>query len=126
MIVGHSLGSVVDYNVLRNNPEFAVQKYITVGSPLGMASFRSKLETPLGMPSCVKDSWYNAYGDEGVVALLPLNSPFKIKPPIVDYKSIKNRTKNRHRIKGYLDDPNFAKEIYYFLRNWGSSNRKNK
>jgi hypothetical protein len=112
VVVGHSLGSVVGYNVLKSNPNFNVNKYITIGSPLGLRSFVSKLETPIGMPDCIKDGWFNAYDERDVVALQPLDeNHFNINPSIVNYSKVKNSTNNRHGIEGYLDDSIIAKVI---------------
>ena len=112
VIVGHSLGSAVGYNVLQNNPNLIVKEYITVGSPLGLRSFKTKLATPLSMPICIKGNWYNAYDERDVVALQPLNKfHFNITPEILNYDKVKNHTDNRHGIEGYLNDAVVAKEI---------------
>jgi hypothetical protein len=117
VVLGHSLGSAVGYNVLQSNPGFSVKKYITVGSPLGLNSFKSKLAEPLSMPACVSGGWYNAYDERDVVALQPLDKKyFNIIPPIKNYDGVNNHTKNRHGIEGYLDDAVVAKAIFDSLR----------
>jgi hypothetical protein len=117
VVLGHSLGSAVGYNVLQNNPGFSVNKYITVGSPLGLSSFKSKLAAPLSMPACVNGGWYNAYDERDVVALQPLNKKhFNITPAINNYDGVSNNTKNRHGIEGYLDDAVVAKMIFDSLK----------
>ena len=116
VVVGHSLGSVVGYNVLSKHPG-NVKKYITVGSPLGLRAIKSKLDTPICMPPCVKAGWYNAYDERDVVALNPLNKKyFDITPAIENKNDVKNHTKNRHGIEGYLDDKEVAKAIYDALQ----------
>lgn len=112
VVVGHSLGSVVGYNVLRKAlPTINVQKYVTVGSPLGLNVIKQYLESPLTMPSCVQ-SWFNAMDKRDVVALHPLDSShFAIAPPIVNKSDVNNHTKNRHGIEGYLDDMTVAMQI---------------
>jgi hypothetical protein len=111
VVVGHSLGSVVGYNVLANHNGF-VRKYITLGSPLGVKSIKNHLTRPLKMPICVEDGWFNAYDDRDVVALRPLdNHTFDILPPIVNKNDVKNKTDNRHGIEGYLNDPEVARII---------------
>jgi pimeloyl-ACP methyl ester carboxylesterase len=43
VVVGHSLGSVVAYNILRNDPRaLKVRSYVTVGSPLAIRAIRDK------------------------------------------------------------------------------------
>lgn len=113
VVVGHSLGSIVGYNVLKSLPQISANKYITVGSPLGLKSVRSKLEIPIMMPSSVKKGWYNAYDERDVVALQPLNERhFNVDPAIVNYGKVRNFTDNRHGIEGYLSDKEVALKIY--------------
>lgn len=116
IVVGHSLGSIVGYNILRDNTNLNVCKYITVGSPLGLNSVKKNLKTPIKMPDCVKMGWLNAYDDRDVVALNPLDKDyFNIQPQIRNYKDVNNQTTNRHGIEGYLNDEIIAKEIYNAL-----------
>jgi hypothetical protein len=112
VVVGHSLGSVVGYNVLRKTPTTVkVNKYVTVGSPLGLKAIRKNLESPLAMPPCV-NGWFNAMDERDVVALHPLSSSnFNIIPPIENKTDVNNHTSNRHGIAGYLDDPVVAQRI---------------
>lgn len=116
IFVGHSLGSIVGYNILRDSTNLNVYKYITVGSPLGLNSVKKYLRTPIKMPDCVKKGWFNAYDDRDVVALNPLDKDyFNIQPQITNKKDVKNQTTNRHGIEGYLNDEIIAKEIYNAL-----------
>ncbi|MBR1234963.1 alpha/beta fold hydrolase [Bradyrhizobium sp. AUGA SZCCT0182] len=111
VIVAHSLGSVVAYEVLREHAGNSVPRLLTVGSPLGIRAIRDKLATPLTMPTGIRD-WYNAFDDRDVVALYPLNAEnFAIKPPIKNYPFVNNHTDNRHGIAGYLDDADVATQI---------------
>jgi hypothetical protein len=114
VVVGHSLGSVVAYNVLAavaKRSKISVSRYVTVGSPLGLRSIRDRLDLPLAMPRCLKD-WFNAYDRRDVVALYPLDARhFPIEPPIENDGSIANFTDNRHGIAGYLDSAVVAQKI---------------
>ncbi len=116
VVVGHSLGTIVGYNVLRNaSAAVAAKAYITVGSPLGIKAIKKRLDTPLAMPTCTS-SWFNAMDDRDVVALNPLDSNhFPITPSIENKTNIDNHTKNRHGIAGYLDDIDVASKIYHAL-----------
>jgi pimeloyl-ACP methyl ester carboxylesterase len=111
IVVGHSLGSVVAYNVLRSGPRtLRVPLFITVGCPLGLRAVRNQLR-PLRSPSPVK-AWYNAFDTRDIVALYPLDATnFPVTPAIENYNLVKNHTDNRHGIAGYLDDPEVAKRI---------------
>jgi hypothetical protein len=73
VVVGHSLGSVIGYNILAEHAEdLDVQAYITVGSPLGLRSMGTHIYSPLTMPKCIRDRWFNAYDRKDIVALKPL------------------------------------------------------
>jgi hypothetical protein len=110
VVVGHSLGSVVAYNVLRASGRKA-PLYVTVGSPLGIRAIRRTLnpiENPVG-----DKGWYNAYDNRDVVALYPLDrSNFDVKPAITNNGKVQNWTDNRHGIVGYLDDVDVANRVY--------------
>jgi len=117
VVVGHSLGSIVTYLVLKNNPEYKVKKYITIGSPLGLRTLAAYLEPPLVMPSSIvgdaPDRWYNVYDERDFIALHPLDAKhFNNGFDIVNSTHVRNHTSNRHGIAGYLDDEVVAKLIY--------------
>ena len=114
VVVGHSLGSIVSYLILKENPQYSVKKLITVGSPLGVKSVQKFLGRPLLMPACIQSrEWFNAYDERDFVALFPLDKEyFNIQPPIINLREINNQTPNRHGIDGYLNDPIVAKTIY--------------
>lgn len=115
VVVGHSLGSVVAYSVLREDPRaLRVPLYLTLGCPLGVRPIRDQLK-PLKFPKPAK-AWYNAYDERDVVALYPLDrANFPVTPAITNYGKVKNHTDNRHGIVGYLDDPAVAKAIHEAL-----------
>ena len=116
VVVGHSLGSVVGYNVLRQAPPGTlVHRYITVGSPLGVKAIQRRLDTPLTMPACAR-GWYNALDERDVVALRALDEDhFAIRPPIENKRDVNNHTDNRHGVVGYLDNPDVARKIHEAL-----------
>lgn len=112
VVIGHSLGSVVAYEVLREHGQNKVSCYVTVGSPLGIRAIRRRLRTPLTMPKGVA-GWYNAFDERDVVALYPLDDTnFGITPAIRNHAGVLNHTDNRHGIAGYLDNKDVAKEIH--------------
>ena len=118
VVVGHSLGSIVSYNILRDITTTKASKLITVGSPLAINAVKKYLKTPIKMPDSVKNGWFNAYDERDVVALKPLdNKYFNIDPSIKNKNDVKNKTRNRHGIEGYLNDKEIAKEIYNALTN---------
>lgn len=114
VVVAHSLGSVIGYNILAEYAEeLDVQCYITVGSPLGLKAMGTHIFLPITMPDCIRDGWFNAYDPKDVVALKPLiKQNFDIEPEPFDYGFVNNRYSNHHGIEGYLGDPAVAQKIY--------------
>jgi hypothetical protein len=111
VMVGHSLGSVVGYSVLRSDRRLLhIPLYLTVGCPLGIRAIRDQFR-PLQYPLPVKE-WFNAFDTRDVVALHPLDrANFPVTPEIENYAAVKNSTGNRHGIVGYLDDPQVAQHL---------------
>jgi hypothetical protein len=121
VVVAHSLGTVVAYNLLRQRGQargWKVPLFVTVGSPLAVTEIRKtikRLATPTRCPECVS-SWFNAIDERDVVALYPLDAGrFPLdpsNPSIVNKTDVRNKTSNRHGIAGYLDDKEVARRIY--------------
>lgn len=102
VVVGHSLGSIVAYEVLRELPATpGVRLFVTVGSPLGLQVVRDWLVR--GFPKPVA-AWRNAYDERDVVALRPVEARH-FGGPIENFNKVRNKTGNHHGIDGYLDDP---------------------
>ncbi len=111
VVVGHSLGSVVAYSVLRSDSRsLRIPLFLTVGCPLGVRPIRDQFR-PLRFPLPVK-AWFNAFDTRDVVALYPLDKlNFPVTPEIENYSEVKNSTDNRHGIASYLDDSQVAKRL---------------
>jgi hypothetical protein len=62
ILIGHSLGSVVAFEFLRQHPERRLDQLITLGSPLGLRAIRHLMPDPEfgseGVPGSV-DAWVN-------------------------------------------------------------------
>jgi len=114
VVVSHSLGTVVSYNLLRREGKtrrWVVPLYVTLGSPLGVTVIKKRL-APNKHPECVV-KWFNAMDERDVVALYPLDAyNFPINPSIENKRDVQNQTENRHGISGYLNDKEVAKRIY--------------
>jgi hypothetical protein len=109
VVVGHSLGTVVAYNVLGAAAR-KVPLYVTVGSPLGIRAIRNTL-VPISNPAGA-GGWYNAFDAHDIVALHPLDRDnFDVDPAISNNGAVQNWTPNKHSIAGYLDDANVAKAV---------------
>jgi pimeloyl-ACP methyl ester carboxylesterase len=117
VVVSHSLGTVVAYNLLRKDPQagrWQIPLFVTLGSPLGIKAIRDHVK-PIGHPACAK-KWFNALDERDVVALYPLDaSRFDVDPPIENKRNVDNPTPNRHGISGYLGDPEVAAKIHAAL-----------
>lgn len=121
IVVSHSLGTVVAYNLLRQNGKargWKIPLFVTLGSPLGVTEIRKTvkaLAAPTQCPTCAA-AWFNAMDDRDVVALYPLTvTEFPLDPatPAIENKTdVRNKTENRHGIAGYLDDKEVARKIY--------------
>lgn len=120
VVVSHSLGTVVAYNLLRTEAEtrgWKIPLFVTLGSPLGIKVIRKKLaqHAPLKHPAGV-GKWFNALDQRDVVALYPLTrKAFRIDPEIENKTDIDNHTENRHGIIGYLNDAEVARRIHAAL-----------
>lgn len=114
VVVGHSLGTVVTYNLLRRegtNNGWRVPLHVTLGSPLAVTEIRESL-FPLKGLACAS-AWLNASDPRDIVALYPLAPPrFEVSPAIENKTDVSNHTSNRHGIDGYLDDAVVARRIY--------------
>jgi hypothetical protein len=120
VVVSHSLGTVVAYNLLRREGHlrgWKVPLFVTLGSPLAVGAIRKTLKSfaPIRCPECVS-CWFNALDERDLVALYPLTTAaFPLdpqKPDIENKDDVRNRTGDRHGIGGYLDDKEVAKRIY--------------
>jgi hypothetical protein len=120
VVVSHSLGTVVAYNILQQQGKvlgWKIPLFVTVGSPLAVTEIRKimKLLAPMRSPECV-GQWLNAMDERDVVALYPLTPEHfplnPAEPAIENNVDVRNKTTNRHGIAGYLDDKYVAKRIY--------------
>ncbi|MFD3700221.1 hypothetical protein ACFWUZ_29545 [Streptomyces sp. NPDC058646] len=114
VIVAHSLGTVIVYNLLKRKAhEFSwkVPTLVTLGSPLAVRPIAQALR-PTGRPHGVKD-WFNAFDPQDVVALNPLdNDHFPAHPEIENYGQMRNGTPDHHGISGYLEHAVVARRIH--------------
>lgn len=117
VVVSHSLGTVVAYNLLRREGSkhgWKVPLFVTLGSPLGVNAIRKKL-SPNEHPACAS-SWFNAFDEHDVVALFPLDEEnFPVDRAITNKTDVINLTANRHGISGYLSNPEVARTIHAAL-----------
>lgn len=115
VIVSHSLGTVVAYQVLMSRPTqfpaIPVKLFVTLGSPLAITAVKSRIR-PHTFPQTIA-AWYNAMDKDDVVSLYPLSKKhFDTGGKIENHEEVDNWTDNQHGIAGYLDDAKVARKIY--------------
>ena len=126
VVIGHSLGSVVAYDVLVNCPGTPpVDGIITVGSPLGLSEVQGALTPPYtrndGWPErCLADGrWVNVSdGMDPVCGADPrLAGDFRRHGVVrVDDVAVKNRGSWRHSIGKYLGQPQLRNALRDLLQ----------
>ncbi|MBB5166705.1 GPI inositol-deacylase [Mycobacterium sp. AZCC_0083] len=122
VLVGHSLGSVVAYEVLCANPKLPVTTFVTLGSPLGIANLifdkldpaprakpkrgftlkRKGPHDPRGQWPASVTKWTNISDEQDVVALEKDLRPM-FGPKVANY--LIDNGDEEHGIKGYLTAP---------------------
>ena len=136
MLIAHSIGSIVAYDVLRElgrrDGTFPIRHFVTIGSPLGLFDVKSRVHTerinysevPVRTPPVVTDGWAN-YADRRDPAVFdthlgddyrPNAAGIRVVDGLVlnDYVSPK-RERNYHKSYGYLRTPEMSEYIRDFL-----------
>jgi pimeloyl-ACP methyl ester carboxylesterase len=75
IVIGHSLGSVIAYDILSGKDDLKVDAFISIGSPHGTPYVTGKLADVLGqshsalsVPACVS-KWFNLADRRDVIAI---------------------------------------------------------
>ncbi|MCU4164370.1 hypothetical protein [Carboxylicivirga caseinilyticus] len=133
MLVAHSMGSIIAFDVLSKIHPITINTFITIGSPLGFPIViseiakekeRINLESNLiKSPDCIQNKWYNQADLLDKVAinhnLSEIYEPNKsgIKPIDIlvsnDYQV--NGQLNPHKSFGYLRTPEFSSVLRNFI-----------
>ncbi|WP_431676899.1 hypothetical protein [Kitasatospora sp. KL5] len=113
VIVAHSLGSVVAYEALCENPDWNVDTLVTLGSPLGMEAVASRLQPPVrpGAEAVWPGTrrWVNVAAQEDPVALLKELGPVFGKD--VEDRLVGNGLRNAHSVVRYLTTRETAEAV---------------
>ena len=134
MLVAHSMGSIVAYDVLsfyKNNPY--ISTFVTMGSPLGLPIVESKIfeefheiqlePKTLITPNSIVEHWYNFSDIHDKVAFnFKLSDDYAandggVKPVdfLVNNDYSMNGKANPHKSFGYLRAPEFSKILQKFI-----------
>ncbi|UOG18416.1 hypothetical protein [Acinetobacter sp. PK01] len=116
IIVAHSLGTVIAYNLLHQFNHFRVHRFITLGSPLAFKVIQEKLTLPIARPPQLHGDWFNFYSPDDFLTAFPLSeAPFNFEPPIIN-QAITTLVDKPHQITGYLAHPAVIKSIVDALK----------
>ena len=117
VVVAHSLGTIVTYDVL-SQPDLAglkVDVLFTLGCPLGIGNVQQRLRDGAGKPNPVPTqiaAWSNYSDPFDPVALEhTLRDEFKPPPNFAHDESVNNQARNNHDLTGYLKIPLIAQAI---------------
>lgn len=106
IIVAHSLGTVIAYNLLQHiHSNYTIRRFITLGSPLAFRVIQSKITHPIVRPMSLHGDWFNFYSRDDFLTAFPLSdTPFNFEPPIFN-QQIHTFINHPHNIIGYLQHP---------------------
>lgn len=119
IVVAHSQGSIIAYDVLRNlekKAAFVVPLLVTIGSPLGLEEVQDHAAKPLSVPGMV-EAWWNFADRIDPVALdKDLADEFTPKGTIQDRKVVNEDTLrlvrfNPHSGTGYLSTDEVREKV---------------
>jgi PGAP1-like protein len=135
MLIGHSMGSIIAYDVLRivgrATPPVSVDHFVTIGSPLGLPHVKTKIyeENDLVRTPSVVGRWTNFADRRDIVAVeAKLADDYEANdqgvkvadvPVINTYKSPPDRVPpnkpNFHKSYGYLRTPELSNVVRGFV-----------
>jgi hypothetical protein len=115
IVVAHSLGTVVAYRVLLNDPpaDLAVPLFITLGSPLGIAIVKRRLPARSAFPRPPVGRWINAVCKDDFVTLNR-----QLDRTTLGYEGVEleggviNNEDDKHAIAPYLKCATVAKALW--------------
>jgi hypothetical protein len=108
IVVAHSLGTVVAYNAINTHPEFPISAFLTLGSPLGIATYifqrlLTDAQQLRSFPESITGNWNNFYDEDDIVALTHDLAPFfpRDDKPVIESIQVYNG-RNHHSLNDYL------------------------
>jgi hypothetical protein len=103
VVISHSLGTIIAYDVLREEASRSLQVplLVTLGSPLGVREVQDLVAQPLQVPAGV-GAWLNASDARDVVALDHTLRPEYAPPDSITDALVVNTSANHHGIREYL------------------------
>lgn len=130
MLIAHSMGSIIAYDVLRDlgreNPRFVLDHFVTIGSPLGLPQVKATIhgENRVVRTPTVVRQWTNFADRCDPVAVdvhladdfQPNDAGVRVHDDLVinGYRSPKGDA-NHHKLYGYLRAPEVSTVIARFI-----------
>ncbi|WP_269914219.1 hypothetical protein [Acinetobacter sp. HY1485] len=112
IVIAHSLGSVVAYDLLQQLPhQYKVKRFITLASPLPFNVVQKHIVQPIQRPAVLQGDWYNFFSSDDYLTTKAMLPPlFNLQPAIIN-KKIHTFLDKPHEIIGYLQHPSVIRCI---------------
>lgn len=125
IVISHSLGTIVCYELLRElSKEGTPVKcplFVTLGSPLGIDVVKKKFQRPRTKPTDTS-RWVNAADEEDFIALEVELTTENFGPGVSrNISDVKNSYDDRHSVTDYLSNSDVVEEILNGLSEIGLS-----
>jgi pimeloyl-ACP methyl ester carboxylesterase len=104
ILIGHSLGSIIALDLLRNwPPELQIDVLLTIGSPAGLPQMRTHLETCRDyLPADLIHAWLNVFdSDDPITAGSGLGDVYR--DLVVDHHVENGGIRDNHDVDRYLE-----------------------
>ncbi|MGO4519017.1 hypothetical protein AB4076_00255 [Dyella sp. 2RAF44] len=112
VVVSHSLGTIVSYLLLRQSDAPSVPLFVTLGSPLGMNTVKTRIMPPKIVRPKQVGRWLNGTDNRDFVALYEKLDKDTFCNGIDNIIDIHNGDEDPHSIVDYLSDVRIAKAIH--------------
>lgn len=110
VVVGHSLGTVVTFKLLRDELGVRVPFYLTIGSPLTVAAFKNAIGPIFARPDSVT-TWLNGLDRDDAATLGRGLDETTFGPGIENVDNIDNGDTEPHAARMYLRDQKIAEAL---------------
>ncbi|MDX0966382.1 hypothetical protein [Sinorhizobium meliloti] len=120
IVIAHSLGTIVAYDLIRSYDQVSVKVFVTLGSPLGAAMVSERLGPPfICLPNV--ETWINGADPEDFVALTPELNGTNIGCNLIEnHVDLDNGYEDAHGIAAYLMQAKIAGALAKALTQTGT------
>jgi hypothetical protein len=110
VVVGHSLGTIVTYKLIREGAATDVPFYLTLGSPLAVKAVQNRIGPAFERAAIVK-KWLNALDPDDAVTIGRALKETTFGPGVENIDDVENGDQDAHDIHMYLRDKRVAASI---------------